>query len=137
MAYVLGAQCDLPSREGSAQSENAAILREAEQLVEHAITVLGPIGSFLDTRAVVRMRQERLAEAISDARQAVLEEPSALTYFHLVEALWLAGDKATAVREFQRARDNYRLSEEALPPIERPRLRRLTAELKNLGLSLN
>lgn len=137
LAYVLGAQCDLPSREGSAQSENAAILREAEQLVEHAITVLGPIGSFLDTRAVVRMRQERLAEAISDARQAVLEEPSALTYFHLVEALWLAGDKATAVREFQRARDNYRLSEEALPPIERPRLRRLTAELKNLGLSLN
>lgn len=137
LAYILSAQCDFPSRAGASQSENAATLREAEQLVEHAIAVLGPIGSFLDTRAVVRMRQGRLAEAISDARQAVLEEPSALTYFHLVEALWLAGDKATAVREFQRARDNYRLSEEALPPIERPRLRRLTAELKNLGLSLN
>ncbi|MBC7354227.1 MAG: hypothetical protein H5U08_17870, partial [Thermogutta sp.] len=131
------AQCDFPSRAGSSQSENAETLREAEQLVEHAIAVLGPIGSFLDTRAVVRMRQGRLAEAISDARQAVLEEPSALTYFHLVEALWLAGDKATALREFQRGRDNYRLSEESLPPIERPRLRHLVAELKELGLSTN
>jgi tetratricopeptide (TPR) repeat protein len=137
LAYILSAQHDLPAKGEAPHSETEAVLREAEQLVEHAITVLGPIGSFLDTRAVVRMRQGRLAEAISDARQAVLEEPSPLNYFHLVECLWFSGDKATALREFQRGRANYHLSEESLPPIERPRLRRLVAELKELGLSLN
>lgn len=127
LAYILAASAVGTATSGS---PSAAALSEAEKLVTHAIQVLGPSGSFLDTRALVRMQQGKLTEALTDARQAVLEDPSPLSYFHLIEALWRVGDKATALRELQRARETLPLTESSLPPVERERFRQLMAVLQ-------
>lgn len=134
LAYILAASA---VGTGTSGSPSAAALSEAEKLVSHAIQVLGPSGSLLDTRALVRMQQGKLTEALADARQAVLEEPSPLTYFHLIEALWRVGDKATALRELQRARETLQFSERSIPPIERDRFRQLMAALQGESSKMN
>jgi len=124
LAYVLAAGSGKPSD----RAANAR-LREAEDLIDKAISVIGPIGSLLDTRSVVRMGLGKNREALDDAQQAVVEEPSPLSYFHLVQALIAVGDTPTALREWQRACQDLGLSPEAIPPIERARFGEVASQL--------
>jgi len=124
LAYILAVDSQ-KSSEGTAKVR----LQEAEDLIDKAIAVIGPIGSLLDTRSVVRMGLGKNREALNDAQQAVLEEPSPLSYFHLVQALIAVGDTPTALREWQRARQDLGLSPEAIPPIERTRFREVASQL--------
>lgn len=119
-----------PVSSSSTDEEYSDPLQEADQLIDHALQVLGPLGSLLDTRAVVRLRQGRSAEALQDAQQSVLEEPSPLTYFHLVEALIATKDVASALREWQRATRDFGLNEAALPPVERPHFRQVARQFE-------
>lgn len=114
----------------SSKDERLDQLQEANRLIDQAIQVLGPLGSLLDTRVVVRLRQGRGAEALQDAQQSVLEEPSPLTYFHLVEALIATKDVASALREWQRATRDFGLNEAALPPVERPHFRQVARQFE-------
>jgi len=124
LAYILAA-AEEPGSAASSQSR----LQEAEDLIEKAIAVIGPIGSLLDTRSVVRLGLKKNREALADAQQAVLEDPSPLSYFHLVEALIAVGDTPTALREWQRACRDFGLSAQALPPIERGKFARIAERL--------
>jgi tetratricopeptide (TPR) repeat protein len=124
LAYILAA-AEEPGSAASSQSR----LQEAEDLIEKAIAVIGPIGSLLDTRSVVRLGLKKNREALADAQQAVLEDPSPLSYFHLVEALIAVGDTPTALREWQRACRDFGLSPQALPPIERGKFARIAERL--------
>ncbi|MGQ9505072.1 MAG: tetratricopeptide repeat protein [Thermogutta sp.] len=125
LAYVLAAAMETASTAAS-----PARLQEAEDLIEKAIAILGPIGSFLDTRCVVRLALKKNQEALRDAQQAVLEDSSPLSYFHLVMALIAVGDTPTALREWQRARRDFGLSPQAIPPIERPKFQRIVEILE-------
>jgi len=125
LAYILAAKGRSVS---GAASEGR--LQEAESLIEQAIAVIGPIGSLLDTRTVVRLGLGKNREALSDAQQAVVEEPTPLSYFHLVEALIAVGDTPTALREWQRACKDFGLTPEALPPVERERFRIVAQRLE-------
>jgi tetratricopeptide (TPR) repeat protein/Leucine-rich repeat (LRR) protein len=78
-------------------------LAEAQKLVDEAVKELGPVGSALDTRGLLRLAQGNLQGALDDFKVAVAESPISLNFFHLALAQEKAGDEAAWRAAFQRA----------------------------------
>lgn len=100
---------------------------EAADLVERAITILGPVSELVDTRALIRLAKDQKVLALEDIREAVLV-PSAQKYLHLAFIAAEVDDVADAEKALKKARalglDNERLSGD-----DRLRLERLEARL--------
>lgn len=94
-------------------------LPEARWHLEAAKNQLGPLGDLLDTQAVIELRSGNTAEAVTVARQAVAESDTPLARYHLVQALWSAGEKEAAIRELEQMRREHHFNRLDIPVPER------------------
>lgn len=101
---------------------------EALDLANQAVTVAGPNGDLLDTRATVKMALGRHDQAIRDLEEAVLVMPTASRYFHLTQAYKLTGNRIAAKESWLKAKA-LGLKEKVLHPLERKEFRVLSVEL--------
>ena len=104
-------------------------LNDAQQMIDKAIELSGPMATILDSRATVRLAQGKWEEALDDLSMALSEEQTGIRYFHKAQALAQGGKKREAA-EAMREADNYGLKAELLQPLERPAYRQLREELQ-------
>jgi tetratricopeptide (TPR) repeat protein len=104
--------------------------REAKELIDRAIALLGPRAELLDTRAVVSLALGKSDEARVDLEQAIADYPSPSRYFHLARALVMARKKAEARDKLKKARE-IGLDLKRLHPLERTAYRNIEGELKS------
>jgi tetratricopeptide (TPR) repeat protein len=102
---------------------------EALDWIQQALEISGPLASLLDTRGVVNLALGRDAQAVQDLREAVSENPTATTYFHLARALLAVKDRQAAGQALRQA-EAAGLKEQVLHPLERPAYKALLAQLK-------
>ncbi len=103
---------------------------EALKLIDQAIAIRGPEAELLDTRAVALLAAGRPKEAVDDLRAAIADSPSAIMYFHLAKAHSADGDQRAAARALQVARENYQLTPDDVPKIERDEYLKLASTLR-------
>ncbi|RMF90522.1 MAG: hypothetical protein D6741_16810, partial [Planctomycetota bacterium] len=108
---------------------------EARTLIDRAIGYLGPSGDLCDTLALVQIHQGAYDDAVVSARQALSEADSALARFHLIQALWLAGDKVAASAELDAAREDTRFDSRFIPPPERDEFESLIRRIETTDLN--
>jgi len=75
----------------------------AMKAIEEAISIRGPTGALLDTRAMVHLALGHTGDAIADLNLAIADRPRATRYFHLALAHLMAGDKQAAHNAYQEA----------------------------------
>lgn len=108
-------------------------VREAEEMINRAVSISGPTPELLDTRGVVFLATGKLQEAINDFRQSIAENPSGMKYFHLALAHMSAGDRDAATRALKVAHDSHQLTVGEVPKLERAKYRKLLADLQAKG----
>ncbi len=131
---------DLPDRPRASAMNNLAFLYalkgqrldEAEQLVDQAIEIFGPISAALDTRAIVRIAQKRYDSAVEDMELAVMVGPTDAKYFHLAQAQLLAGKPQAALAAWDKAVDQGLLEQNSLHPLEKGVLEKLSSQIEEL-----
>ena len=104
-------------------------LEKSAELIDSAITVLGPSSALLDTRAIVRLASGDYSRAITDLNLAVSDGNGAMYYFHLAYAHLAASDKEAARTAFLKA-EELGLTPEKIHPYERKRYDQLIQELE-------
>lgn len=104
-------------------------LTEAQQLIDEAIELGGPISHLLDSRATVYMATGKPGEALADLDAALAESPSATSYFHKAQVHYGAGEQEAAGKALAEAHQ-LGLTPEQLAPLERPAYRALKAALQ-------
>ncbi len=92
---------------------------EAEKMVNEAIETFGPVEDMLDTRAVVRIAQQKYDLAIEDMTLALTTSNDPVKHFHLAKAYILAGDGQSAMTAWEQAKKNG-FEKKLLPRLERP-----------------
>ena len=94
-------------------------LDEALELMQKAISLAGPLGSMLDSRASVYIALGEADKALADIDNAVANAATPVRLFHKAQALRLTGKTAEANETFQQALDEG-LTVEMLQPLEAP-----------------
>jgi Tfp pilus assembly protein PilF len=85
------------------QLATPATATEAKQLIETAISALGPHPDLLDTRAMIHLATGDHDLAVADLRQAILQ-PSDVKYLHLAYAELKAGNMPEARAQLEAGR---------------------------------
>jgi tetratricopeptide (TPR) repeat protein len=101
----------------------------ALKTIQRAIELDGPQAELLDTRAVAYLTLGDARRAIQDLEEAIAETPTAHRYFHLAQAHWLAGDRASAFNAYDRGK-RIGLTEATVDPLEVAAYRQLGAALE-------
>jgi tetratricopeptide (TPR) repeat protein len=103
---------------------------EALQLIDRAITDVGPDPNLLDTRSLALLRLDRVDEALDDLQSAISRSrrQDPLWFFHQAQALLQADRRAEAVEALDNAR-KAGLEESSIAPLERSGYDRLVAAL--------
>jgi tetratricopeptide (TPR) repeat protein len=130
---------DMPPTAYAAASNNMAYLLAlrnqrldtAQERIDEAIEILGPLADLLDTRAVIRMARKEFDKAVQDMELALSIDPTAVKYYHLAKAQALAGDEEKAIESWEKATE-MGITEESLPQIERPGYRETELLIENL-----
>src|SRR5262249_32830622 len=78
--------------------------KEALELVNRAITAVGPTPELLDTRALIYLKKGQNKEAVEDLNNALAQAPGASRYFHLARAYLLTGNRTAALVALARAK---------------------------------
>jgi tetratricopeptide (TPR) repeat protein len=104
-------------------------LDEALKMVNRAIEISGPIGSMLDSRAVVYMALRQPDKAVADMVEAVADSGVPIRLFHLAQAYEQAGQRAKATDAFNKAQKSG-LKPHDLHPLERIAYQQLLELLK-------
>jgi tetratricopeptide (TPR) repeat protein len=131
---------DMPLLSNAAVMNNLAFLfaqrneslDEAQELIDEAIEILGPLADALDTRAVVRMARKEYDMAVEDMTLALAVDPTSVKYYHLAKAQALAGNADAALEAWQKAQD-LGIEKESLPLIEQPGFTETEQLVKNLA----
>jgi len=76
---------------------------EALELIQTALEETGPRAEFLDTRAVIYLKDQQFDFAARDLQQAISLNPSAARYFHLAQVRLAAEDRKAAREAFKKA----------------------------------
>lgn len=103
---------------------------EAEQFVNDAIETFGPVADMLDTRAIVRIAQQKYDLAIEDMKLALSVSNDPVKYFHLAKAYILAGDGQAALQAWEQAK-KFGFEKEALPKLERPTFEKILQQIES------
>jgi len=103
---------------------------EALRLIEQAIQIMGPIPELLDTRAVALLAAGKPKDALADLNQALQESPSGVMYFHRALVHQALKDMRSAAADLQRAHENYQLTDQQIPKIERNAYHKLLTALR-------
>ncbi len=93
-------------------------LVDAKRLIEHAISVAGPVYYLLDTRGSVRFATGDVQGAEQDFRLAIQKTPRPDTYFHLAQALAAQNRQDEARAAMQKAKEDG-ATMELMHPLER------------------
>ena len=105
---------------------------EAEQLVNEAIETFGPVEDMLDTRAVVRIAQQKYDLAIEDMTLALSVSQDPVKYFHLAKAYILAGDGQAALKAWEQAK-KFGFEKDALPILEKPAFDQILQKIESFN----
>ena len=109
---------------------------ESLRLVERAIKLAGPNGSFIDTRGVIHLTAGNPTKAVLDFEFAIKENESAERHFHAALALsQLPNPNLSLAKESLDRANALGLWEKELHPLERPMLAKLREKLKANGNS--
>ncbi len=103
--------------------------KQSLKAINQAIKIAGPVGSFLDTRGVIHLKDGNLKQAIKDLTYAIDENASLSTQFRLSQAYWKQGDKNKAREVFEKAREAG-LSVQSVHPLEREEYEKFAKLLK-------
>lgn len=104
---------------------------EAEEMINTAIETFGPVEDMLDTRAVVRIAQQKYELAIEDMRLALSVSQDPVKYFHLAKASALAGDGAAALEAWEKAK-KHGFEKASLPILERESFDQIRQQIESL-----
>jgi len=104
-------------------------IEEAGSAIDRAIQTAGPVGFLLDTRSLVRLAAGNLKGAENDLAAAIIESPQPDRYFHLAQVLVAQNRMGEAKAAFEKAVAGG-LDEEAVHPLERPAVKRLSEQFK-------
>jgi len=97
---------------------------EATKLIDAAVAELGPTTDLLDSRSLVRLARGQTRQALEDATDAVLLQPSPRNLLHLALIRAEIKDLEGAREAFSRAIEKG-LKEERLSPDDRRRLKKV------------
>jgi len=131
---------DLPPKARAAASNNLAYLfalrnqqlDRAQELIEKAIEILGPLADVLDTRAVIRIARKEYDLAVEDMTLALSLDPTAVKYYHMAKAQALAGNEGEALEAWSMANE-MEIEEESLPLIEQSGYQETKQLIENLS----
>ena len=104
-------------------------LGEAMQLIQKPLAMIGPIPSFLDTRALVYLAAKKPEAAIADLERALETSKDPVIYFHLAQAYLQSHREKDAREALARAREAG-FEEASLYQLERRSYDRLVVDLK-------
>jgi cellulose synthase operon protein C len=104
-------------------------LSEAQQLIEKAIGLAGPLPALLDSRASVFLALGKPQKALDDLDEVASEEPRPNRQFHRALAFFQLDRKEDARKALREAR-TMGLKPEQLIALERPDYQQLTAKLE-------
>jgi tetratricopeptide (TPR) repeat protein len=96
------------------------------EMIHRAIELVGPLAEFLDTEAIIRLRQGKTKEALELLNAAVNDTPTANMYFHLAQAQHVNKD-GNAVVSFRKAQKMN--VTRTLHPLERDAYTKLARDL--------
>ena len=97
-------------------------------LIREAIDVAGPVPTLLDTEGLILTVAGRGSEAVEKLREAVIDEPTAMTHFHLAHAYLVAGELLSARAELAIAR-SLNLAAKDFHPLERASVAEVSAKI--------
>jgi len=130
---------DVRDREKAIVWNNLAFLLAAEgkqpdealRLIDQAIEIMGPVPELLDTRGIALLAAGKPQEALDALTQAIQDAPSGVMYFHRALVHQALKDMRSAAADLQRAHENYQLTYDQVPKIERNAYNKLLAALKS------
>ncbi len=106
-------------------------LEDAQQYIDGAIELLGPVADALDTRAVIRIARKEYDLAIEDMSLALSIDPNAVKYYHLARAHLLGGNNDLALKAWQDG-EKLGLEKESLTIIEQKGFEEVQQQIEGL-----
>lgn len=91
---------------------------DARTLIDQAFELVGPVAAYLDTRGSIRLNQGDTEGAIQDFTESLVQLDSPQTRFRLAQAYYIAGDRAAATLNLQKAHQAG-LDVDQIDPFER------------------
>ena len=107
-------------------------LDTAQEQIDRAIEILGPLADVLDTRAVIRMARKEFDLAVEDMTLSLSIDPTAVKYYHMARAQALAGNEEEALDAWQKANE-MEIEMDSLPLIEQPGYRETEQLIEKLS----
>jgi Flp pilus assembly protein TadD len=104
---------------------------EAEELINQALEVYGPVDDILDTRAIVRMARKDYDAAVEDMSLATSLSTDPIKFYHFAQANLLAGNDQAALKAWEQAQ-KLGFKKENLPVLEQPHFEQVKGEIEGL-----
>ncbi len=104
---------------------------EAALLIRETVQLLGPISDLLDTRAVISNGRKEFQAAVEDLQLAVLDKPTASSYFHKTIAHLGLRQRSAALESWEKATE-LGLTHETINPLERKQFEEVAIKIKAL-----
>lgn len=104
---------------------------EAEQLINEAMEVYGPVSDILDTRAIIRMSLKEYDQAVEDMQLATELSDDPVKFYHKALANLLAGNDQAALKAWEKAED-LGISKEKLPVLEQKNFDQVKSDIEGL-----
>jgi tetratricopeptide (TPR) repeat protein len=104
---------------------------EALALIDRTILAVGPSPELRDARGLALLANGQSREAVEELLLALADQPTGASYFHLALAHAACHDMPAAKQAFHVATDDYHLSSESIPAIERKRFLDLAGKLRS------
>ena len=102
---------------------------EAEQLINEAIEVYGPVSDILDTRAIVRMTRKEYDQAVEDMSLATSLSNDPVKFYHYAQANLLAGNDQAALKAWEKAQE-LGFAKEKLPVLEQKNFDQVKSDIE-------
>ena len=107
-------------------------LQNAQTYIAQAISIYGPIGEFLDTRAMVNLAEGKIDDAKRDLVESIQDDPTAIKHLHMAPVYMEADELNQARVEWQKAL-NLGLTEGSISNLELNKYKKLKGRLGEAG----
>lgn len=104
---------------------------KAEQLINEALAVYGPVDDILDTRAIVHMARKNYDAAVEDMSLATSLSNDPVKFYHSAKANLLAGNDQAALKAWEKAQ-KLGFTKEKLPVLERAEFDQVKSNIEGL-----
>lgn len=104
---------------------------EALKLVRRAIELEGPQPTLLDTEGYILLAAGKPNEAVRTLQEAVVDDPTPVSYLHLAQAYLAAGKRTDAITAMAEARKR-KVNVNFFHPLEREKVKETLEELRGI-----